>query len=89
MKLSVRPLEPEDFDECWAISTLREKFPTEDACRVRAAWAYLLPRDEMFGAVVADVSGGGRRPLAFGAVVFVTDEWMAEVRSCPKPFALT
>jgi hypothetical protein len=89
MKLSVRPLEPEDFDECWAMSTLREKFSAEDARRFRAAWAYLLPRDEIFGAVVEDVSGGGRRLLAFGANVFVTDGRMAELRSCPKPFAVT
>jgi hypothetical protein len=89
MKLSIRPLEPKDFDECWAMSMLREKFSTEDARRFRAAWAYLLPRDEMFGAVVEDVSGGGRRILAFGANVFVTDELMAELRSCPKPLELT
>ena len=89
MKLSVRPLEPEDFDQCWAISTLREKFSREDTARLRAAWAYLLPRDEMFAAVVEDVSDGGRQLLAFGGNVFVTDECMDKLRSSPTPLALT
>jgi hypothetical protein len=89
MKLSVRPLEPEDFDQCWAISSLREKFSQEDTARLRAAWAYLLPRDEMFAACVEDVSGDGRRLLAFGGNVFVNDELMAKLRSSPTPLALT
>jgi hypothetical protein len=43
----------------------------------------------MFAAVVEDVSGGGRRLLAFGGNLFVTDERMAKLRSLPKPLALT
>jgi hypothetical protein len=89
MKLSVRPLEPQDFDQCWAISSLRKKFSLEDTARVRDAWAYLLPRDEMFAAVVEDVSDGGRKLLAFGGNVFVTDERMDKLRSSPTPLALT
>jgi hypothetical protein len=50
---------------------------------------YLLPRDAMFAAVVEDVSGGGRRLLAFGGDLFVTDERMAKLRSSPTPLELT
>jgi hypothetical protein len=90
MKPSVRPLEPRDFDKCWAISKLREKFSGEEARLLRAAWAYLLPRDEMFAAVVEDVSREDRpRIVAFGGHVFVTDEWMRKLRSSPKPLETT
>jgi hypothetical protein len=90
MKPSVRPLEPRDFDECWAISKLREKFSREEVRLLRAAWAYLLPRDEMFAAVVEDVSREDRpRIVAFGGHVFVTDEWMRKLRSSPKPLETT
>jgi hypothetical protein len=90
MNLSVRPLEPQDFEACWSFSSVRDKFSQEEARRLQAAWSYLLPRDEMFAAVVEDVSGGdGPRAASFGGNVFVTDECMSKLRSFPRPLQLT
>jgi hypothetical protein len=50
----------------------------------------LLPRDEMRGVVVEDVSEGEcARVLAFGASVFVSDEWMIKLSVNRKPLDLT
>ena len=90
MKPRVRLLNPDDFDRCWAISRIRTEFSHAEVNRLRLAWAYLLPRDEMRGVVVEDVTDGNRpRVVAFGASVFVSDEWMLKLREDCRPFSLT
>lgn len=87
--LRVRNLRPADFNACWSISTLANRFESGEVSQLRAAWAYLLPRDEMRGAIVEGTSkGSGPRVLAFGASVFVSDEWLLDLRRRPRPFAL-
>ena len=81
-------LNPEDFDKCWAISRIRTKFSHEEVNRLRLAWTYLLPRDEMRGVVVEDVTAGNC-PRVVHSKRAVSDEWMLKLREDCRPLGLT
>jgi DNA-binding NarL/FixJ family response regulator len=87
MNLSYRPVRVDDFEPCLHI--LEEAFAFEECVLglLPALWRTLHRERRMISAVVEDKHRPPeQRLVAFGASVFVTDEFMNEVRERPLPF---
>src|SRR5206468_4241590 len=87
MDLVVRPIEERDFPTCLGLLRGRLAYRDDALPGLVRAWRRLLRDDALIAAVLE--SGAAAQPptvLAFGASVFVTDAWMAALRSSDEPY---
>ena len=85
MKLIYRPTEERDLAECLRL-TQQATPPIYPAERLLHAWHVLRHQGAFNSAVMEDQERpAGRRLVHFGASVFVTDQFLREVRANPRP----
>jgi hypothetical protein len=88
MDFLVRPLEEHDFPACLELLRGHLAYPESTLPDLPKVWRRLL-RDDALVTAVAESGSLDSSPgsiLAFGMVVFVTDDWMAAAQAGEEPY---
>jgi DNA-binding CsgD family transcriptional regulator len=86
MDLRSRPLEPRDLRACSRLLRGGLAYPAATLAQLEAFWTRLLGDAALSSAVIESPGLGRPSQLAFGASVFVTDEYMRAARSAAEPY---
>lgn len=86
MGLRSRPMQPRDTRECAAIvaghPVIGPRYGSEIQC-LQPVWSRLLAREAMRTDVYEEVEGSRIRLCGFGVAVFVTDDFIREIKTPP------